>query len=108
MATQPIVIEAPEVETIDVTLVGQHYDLIPPKTAMALRLAVEIKQVKDEDPVVMMGLLDRWLDFAFGGKKKADAVRKRLEDPNDRLDVVHLVTLMEKVIEVQMPENPTS
>ena len=100
-----IVINASPVEAIAVTLVDKKYEIIPPKAALAMRLAVESKLYED-DPGKMADILGVWIKKAFG--EKAEKVQARLDDPDDLLDIMHIMALMEKVIEVQMDEDPTS
>ena len=102
--SDPIVIEADAVELIPVTLVGQSYKVKPPKAALAMRLATESKLYRD-DPSKMMAVLDEWMSRAFG--KDAAKVKKRLDSPDDDLDITNIMALMEKVIERQTG-NPTS
>lgn len=101
----PITIDAKAVEPIDIKLVGKPYTIQPPKAALAMRLAVESKLYAD-DPSKMADILNVWMDKAFGDK--ADKVRKRIEDDDDLLDIMHIMALMEKVIEVQMDEDPST
>ena len=101
-----IVIEAEPVSGIPVTLVGKDYMINQPKSALSMRMAVESKKAGD-DPGKVFEILDVWIDKAFG-KENAKKVRKRLDDENDLLDIQHVMTLMEKIIEVQTDGNPTS
>lgn len=92
-------------EPINVTLVDKKYTITPPKAALAMRLAVESKLYAD-DPAKMADILDLWIKKAFG--EKADKIKARLDDEDDLLDITHVMILMEKVIEAQMDEDPTS
>jgi len=103
---KPITIDADPVEQIEVNLVGVPYQINPPKAALAMRLAVEAKTM-GEDPSAVNAVMDSWMDKAFG-KSTAKAVRKRLEDDKDLLDIQHVMLLMEKIIEAQTEANPTS
>lgn len=102
----PIVIDAQPVEPIDVTLVDKKYTINPPKAALAMRLAVESK-IYSDDPSKMADILGVWVKKAFG-EEKAEKIQKRLDDNDDLLDITHIMALMEKVIEVQMDEDPSS
>jgi hypothetical protein len=105
MNPNAITIEATPIEPIDVTLVDKKYTIVPPKAALAMRLAVESKLYED-DPAKMAEVLGVWIKKAFGDK--AAKIQARLDDEDDLLDIVHIMTLMEKVIEHQMDEDPTS
>jgi hypothetical protein len=105
MTAKPIVIEAEEVQKIGITLVGVKYTITPPKAALAMKLATSAGDLKD-DAGAIIGVLTSWVMAAFG-KTEGAKVLKRLDDPDDRLDITHLTSLMEKVIE-QQTGNPTS
>ena len=98
-------IEAAPQNAIPIKLVGKTYEIVPPKAALAMRLAVESKLYAD-DPSKMADILDAWIRRAFG--ERAEKVQKRLDDPEDLLDNMHVMALMEKVIEFQMDEIPTT
>lgn len=100
----PVLIAADKREVIPVELVGERYSILPPKTAVTLKMAVRAKQA-GSDPALMYEALQEWIDKAFG--KKAKEVHKRLDDPDDLLDIEHITELMKAVIEVSTG-NPTS
>ncbi len=77
---------------------------MPPKTALAMRLAVDAKLHQD-DPSKMLDVLNMWMSRAFG--KDVVKVQKRIESADDLLDITHIMSLMEAVIE-QQTGNPTS
>lgn len=99
MTTTPITIEAAPREAIPVMLVGVAYEINPPKAALALKLAVTAKTAGNDD-TAMMDALFEWVDIAFG-KRASTAIKKRLDDPADDLDLPHITALMEAVIERQ-------
>lgn len=103
MAT--IEITAEPVKTLDVNLVGVDYDVKPPKGSLAIVLASSLGKIKD-NPDKLMRILGDWVRVAFG-KKQAEAVMKRLEDPDDDLDITHIMQLMEKLAEATTG-NPTT
>lgn len=105
--TNAIVIEGAAIEPIPVTLVGKDYVLTPPKAGVAMRIAGQAKRLLDDDPMQMITLVDEWAEKAFG-KAEFKKVKARLEDPKDALDVQHIMSLMQAVIERQAGENPTS
>lgn len=90
---------------LDVELVGVRYKVNPPKSALALKLAVRAKSA-GEDPTLMMEAIDEWIGKAFGAEE-AIKVHERLEDEKDLLDFQHIMALMEAVIETTTG-NPTS
>lgn len=81
---------------------GQVYALTPPKTALALKMAVRAKTAAGDD-TGPLDAVNEWLNAAFG-EEVADKLRLRLEDPNDLLDFTHIMKLMEEVLG---RENPT-
>jgi len=100
-----ITIKAEPVGTIHIELVGKEYDIKPPKAALAMRIAFEAKIYQD-DPAKLGEVINAWIDRAF--MDKAEKIRKRLDDEDDLLDIVHIMALMEAVIEKQTDPNPTS
>ena len=104
--TSEITIDAQPVGTIVVNLVGVKYNVKPPKTAIAMKFAVQAKVFKDE-PEKIMEVMTEWMDKAFG-KAISKKVQKRLENEADDLDIPHVMALMEKIIEVQTEGDPTS
>jgi hypothetical protein len=99
-----LLIEAAERKHIPVDLVGVHYDLIPPKAAFSLRIAQRAQEA-DKDVTILMEVLTSWMVAAFGDKQAAK-IMARLDDPDDQLDFPHLLTLLQKVVELGV--NPTS
>jgi len=99
-----LLIEAAERKSIPVELVGVHYDLIPPKAAFSLRIAQRAQEA-DKDVNLLLGVLGNWMTAAFGEKQSAK-IMARLDDPDDLLDFGHLLTLLQKVVELGV--NPTS
>lgn len=92
-------------EKITICLVGVNYEVHPPKTALALKLAVRAKQAGDA-PDLMMAAVDEWITKAFG-KTEAKKVQARLENETDDLDFPHIMQLMEALIE-QATGTPTT
>jgi hypothetical protein len=99
-----IVIEAAPVQVFSVDLVGQRYQVRPPKTAVAMKFAQEAQESED-DVVKMATALRRWVRLAFG--KDADNIEARMDDPDDLLDLAHVLELMKALMEA-VTENPTS
>lgn len=95
-------------EKIKVDLVGVRYDVWPPKTALAIRLAKRALALQGdvEQASELFDVLDTWIDMAFG-KPIAKKVRARMEDGEDDLDFPHIMKLMEALIE-RSTGNPTS
>lgn len=100
-----IEIKAEPVTPVEVELVGTVYKIQPPKSALALKLAIRAKTAGD-DPTLMLETIDEWIDKAFG-KSNGTKIKKRLDDANDALDIKHVMELMERVIEVSAGD-PTS
>jgi hypothetical protein len=111
VSEQPLVhpalisIAAAERTPILVDLVGTRYQVTPPKSAIALRLAVTAKTSGD-DPQAMLDVLDMWLVAAMG-KSTAKKIRARMDDPADALDFEHLMKLVEAVTSAAAG-NPTT
>lgn len=99
-----IVIESSPRAIIPVRLHGVDYTIRPPKAALALKLAVRAKQAGDA-PELMVAAVDEWIDRAFGSQV-AGAIRARLDNEDDALDLPDLMTLMNRVIELTAG-NPT-
>jgi hypothetical protein len=94
-------------EKITVRLVGHEYVMTMPKGALTLKIAARAREAEEKaDPTVMVALFDDWLDAGFG-KKQGKALRARMDDPDDALDIPHIMELIQKVAEVGTP-NPTS
>lgn len=100
-----IVVEAKPRGTITVKLVGVEYQMTPPKSALALKLATKAKSI-GEDPEKMMDLLSDWMDQGFT-KPVAKKIMARMDDPEDEFDFQHIMELMKAVIE-RASANPTS
>lgn len=99
-----ITIDAEPVEPLEVTLIGKEYKVIPPKASALMAISDTMKGKEEDD----MGLNDikGFVEILFQ-KKDVPGVMKRLTDTSDRLDVDHIMKLMEKVMEA-VQENPTS
>lgn len=101
-----IVIEGRKKEPVEVSLVGKDYEITPPKTALAMKIAVQAK-VFEDDPSKVKEAIDGWVQKAFG-KKVAKDIEKRLDDENDLLDFEDIMELMEALMEAGADGNPTS
>lgn len=103
--TKNITISANPREKITVSLVGKNYMIKPPKGSMALQMARRA-MAADDDPEKTWEAIAQWITMAFG-KKEGDAVTKRLNDPEDDLDIIHISELISKVAELATG-NPTT
>lgn len=93
-------IEAKPRTRLTVNLLGKRYSIMPPKTALAMKLSVRAKQAEDR-PELMVDAIEEWIDKAFL-PADADDVRHRIyESDDDPLDIDHVMELMEKLIERQ-------
>jgi hypothetical protein len=83
------------------------YLMQPPKAALSISLSERANAaVASGDVKAMMGEIEDW--FAGGlGKKQYKRLNDRLYDPQDPLDIVHLIKAMEGVVE-EVTEDPTS
>ncbi|QNJ55959.1 tail assembly chaperone [Microbacterium phage Rasputia] len=121
-----IEIEAEAAELIPVKLVGETYYLNPPKTALTMDMAESMggmsakklpESASDAEKAQALkesrknakkarSAVDTWVLQAFG-VEGAKAIQKRLLDPLDRLDIDHLMKLMNAVAEAKTG-NPTT
>lgn len=74
------------------------YDARLPKGTMALALGEEMKSVDMESPAAMREAVEKFTRLLFS-RADADAIFARLDDPDDRLDLVHLRRLVNKIAE---------
>lgn len=94
--TQIVVVAEPR-KTHNVSLVGVDYTLTAPKSILALQMATRARAGADAPTEVIESILE-WVRSAFGANQ-TKAIRKRLDDPDDLLDIDHITTLMQKVME---------
>ena len=106
-AASPIIDIEDEDEPIPVRLVGVEYTAHRPKAMLAIRLGEQIKQVDMEDTEEVVNQFGSFLKLTFGSETSA-AIMARLEDADDRLDVIHLLRFVEQITEVVSGRPPTS
>ncbi|QGJ88889.1 hypothetical protein PBI_TEAMOCIL_35 [Microbacterium phage Teamocil] len=106
-ATTPIIDIEDESEPIPVRLVGIDYVAHRPKAMLAVRLGERIQQVNMEDLDEVVAQFGSFLKLTFGSETSA-AIMARLEDEDDRLDVHHLLTFVERITEVVSGRPSTS
>lgn len=72
------------------------YDAHLPKGTLALALGEEINGVDTSDLVGMREMIEKFIRLLF---KSADveAIKARLDDPDDRLDLVHIKVLVNRI-----------
>lgn len=99
-----IVISAEAPQPVDVELVGEHYLAHPPKEAQSVALGIQLQ--RNQDPEEMMKGVNSLVITIFG-KKVAKAVMKRLENPEDPMDLTHIMLLMNALLKQASP-NPTT
>lgn len=99
-----IVIDAEPAETLDVKLVGVDYKITPPKTSLLMQVTDKMQGKEEED--VTSEDLYRFVDLMFT-KTDSVKVKKRLNDPKDALDIDHVMSLLDKLMEAVQP-NPTT
>lgn len=112
---EPIIIEGETRPKLPIELVGKSYEINTPKTSAAIRLAraardIEGKGKKDADAGNSLGLLDALEDYVMQvfGKKVGKQVLARLDDPDDLLDIKHIVALMTALANHGSDNPPTS
>lgn len=102
-----ITIDAQPREQITVHLVGKPYLLTPPKGSLGITLAKKATAAQESGDIeAIWGEIMGWLTMAVG-KTQADAIQERLDDNDDDLDLIHVIEVMEKVIEA-VTEHPSS
>lgn len=103
-----IEITADEAVVHEVSLVGKDYEVGNIKAALAMDISSKFssKGKTKSDVKTITEQADAVIDMIFG-KKVGDTIRKRLLDPTDRLDLDHIFTLMNKLVEAQSG-NPTT
>lgn len=74
------------------------YDAHLPKGTLALALGEEMKQIDMTDISAMREAVDKFIRLLFASED-VEAIGKRLDDPDDRLDLVHLRMLINKIAE---------
>lgn len=99
---------------IKVNLVGKPLMVKPPKSAIAIEMARSAKEIEAlqasenvEDSLKILDVLFDWLSMVLD-KKDVTAIKARLKDPNDGLDINHLTTLLSAVTTYAVKANPTS
>lgn len=123
--TTRIVIEASDVASIPVTLVGKDYDIRPPKAAVMIRFA-EAGSALDakysaaantrsgrqatarqaEAARMLTDLVDGFIDQALEPAVAVE-LKARMADPADALDIMHVMALI-KALTSEVTGNPTS
>jgi hypothetical protein len=89
---------------LNVSLVGVDYNITPPKAALAIEMARDIKGAKTKKPEEVMDTLYEWLSMCMDEEGVA-AIRARLMNPTDDLDIPHITELLTAVME-RITENP--
>lgn len=90
-----------------VSLVGVDYSITPPKAALAIEMAKDIKGAKNKKPEEVMDTLYEWLGMVMD-EEGVEAIKKRLRDRNDDLDIPHITELLTQVMERVTDNPPTS
>lgn len=103
--TQRLVISATPVKKITLELVGKEYLIRAPKASLGIVLAQRIQAAGDnvED---LLEEIKNWLVITFGSKQ-GPKVYDRIFDPDDELDIPHIVSLIEQLAEM-VTGNPTT
>lgn len=88
--------------------VKDRYLISPPKGYLSMSLAEKAQEAAATDNVeAIWAEVEDW--FVKGlGKKQWKRLHDRLEDPDDDLDIIHLVKAMEGVIEKVVGDPTTS
>lgn len=95
--------------TQNVKLVGKMYTVQVPKTASAIDLvqrSKSLKKMNEKSIGEASATMNSMIDMMFS-EKDAEAVRKRLKDHRDLLDLDHISELLKALMEKE-GENPTT
>lgn len=95
--------EAEERKAVVIELIGKRYKVRPPKTSFAMKYALA---GDGEDASTAVKLTVSWVKAAFQ-KDDAQEVIDRLQDPDDLLDLQHIMKLIEALV-AKVSGNPTS
>lgn len=76
----------------------QWYNAHLPKGTLALKLGAEMKSVNMEDMDEMRARVDDFIRLLFSSAD-VEAIKERLDDPDDRLDLIHMRALINKISE---------
>lgn len=95
----PIIDIQDESEPISVALVGKTYVAHMPKSMLAIRLGERISGLDTEDVDAIIDSLSEFMRLIFDAAD-ASAILDRLTEPDDRLDIPHLLRLVDRMTEV--------
>lgn len=87
-----------DVQDIDINLVGENYIIHPPKMIVMLNFTKIIKDVEGS-PEKILEVIDTYIESAFSTEDQKK-VKARLSDPQDQLDLTHMMQLIEQVTEI--------
>lgn len=104
MTTIQIDLDSPTVHRIK--LGSDTYDVRVPKTMFMLDMA-KLKSMDNEADIAKFGDTVKALVRAVFQASDAKKINKRLRDPEDPLDLEHIMSLVDKLTELESPENPT-
>ncbi|WKW87066.1 tail assembly chaperone [Microbacterium phage Nicole72] len=103
----PIIDIEDEEVPIPVRLIGKDYEAHRPKAMLAIRLGERVQNVDLEDTEEAIAAITSFLRLVFD-TQTSEAIMARLEDPDDRLDVHHLLTFVDRMTEAVTGRPPTS
>lgn len=100
---------------LTVNLLGKPYKVMPLKSALAIEMAKNTKELQKskadtkslDNTLKLVDIVYEWLGMVME-KKDVIAIKARLKDPKDGLDIDHLVTLLNAVTEASVAANPTT
>lgn len=108
-APAPIIDIDAEDNDIPVRLVGIDYVAHRPKAMLAIRLGEQINAHTDltKDMTALVETMGEFMRLIFGTETGASII-ERLSDPDDKLDLVHVQKLVNRIVEVTTGRPPTS
>lgn len=91
-----ISIDADESDEIPVRLIGVDYTAHAPKGILALQLSKRVEHIDPEDVDALMAEVEEFVRLLFV-REEAEAIITRLSDPDDLLDLRHIMKLVNEV-----------
>lgn len=101
-----IVVETPEIRKLKVRLGGEVYAVSPLKGSIGINLARRAQGKNGEPDMARFAKFVEEVVIAIFTSEDAKAILKRLRDPEDGLDLGHIMSLMSALMD-KTTTNPT-
>jgi hypothetical protein len=94
------VAERKDAKPLRFLVAGEVYEFRVPKLYGLMRTVRGLQDNKKQDGMAEVAMFGKIEDWLFSATSKADAsrIRSRLEDPDDTLDVEHLVEVFQQLV----------